>query len=89
MRVRENTEWVGRAGCRCRKRKREEPIKEGVGRDDFKAEYVGAHDATSYVNEIVSIVFSRRGILSLSIFRGLIEKQRLQFLQNSHFCHRC
>lgn len=50
-----------------------------VGWDDFKAEYIGAHDATSYVNEIVSIVFSHRSILSLLVLRGLIEKQRLQF----------
>lgn len=58
---------------------REKTDQRGAGRDDCKAEYVGARDATSYVNEIVLIVFSRRGVVSLSVLRGLIDKQRLQF----------
>lgn len=69
--------WEGQAAGAARGR--EKPDQRGVGWDDFKAEYVGARDATSYVNEIVSIVFSCRGIVPLSVLRGLIEKQRLQF----------
>lgn len=69
----------GKGRLQAQEEEARKPIKERVGRDDFKAEYIGAHDATSYVNEIISIVFSRRGIVSLSVLRGLIEKQRLQF----------
>lgn len=77
MRVREDTEWwEGQAAGAGRGR--EKTDQRGVGWDDFKTEYVGVYDATSYVNEIISIVFSRRAV-SLSVPRGLIEKQRLQF----------
>lgn len=69
----------GKGKLQAQEEQEREPIKEGVGWDDFKTEYAGAHDATSYVNEIVSIVFSRWGVVSLSVLRGLIEKQRLQF----------
>lgn len=61
---------VGRAGCRRRKRKRENRSKRSRTGDGFKApEYVGAQrDATSYVNEIVSIVFlTVASSLSLSL----------------------
>jgi len=69
----------GKGKLQAQEEEARKPINQGVGWNDFKAEYVGAHGATSYVNEIVSIVFSHRGIISLSVLRGLIEKQRLQF----------
>jgi len=69
-----------------------EPIKEGVEGgtilkpNAFAPWRVRCNEL--YVNEIVSIVFSRRGVVSLSVLRGLIEKQRLQF-HKIHTSDRC
>lgn len=50
---------------RCRRAGKRKPIKEGrVEWDDFKAECVRTAAQRATVNEIVSIVFPHRGVVS-------------------------